>query len=195
MSTDVTDVLRSTDLLGSASAADLEAIAAASRSRTFRRGQILFTAGDPGNTLIVVISGRVKVVVRSADGGELTLTVIAPGGVFGELSVADGGSRSADAEALEECRLLFVPREVIMDLCGRAPSVAQALASSLAARTRATRPGSLSRAPVTGERDAAEPAPAEPAAGQADEGAGQDHLAKVIPLGNFDPFAEADKRW
>jgi len=93
MSTDVTDVLRATDLLSSASAADLEAIAAASRSRTFRRGQILFTAGDPGNTLIVVISGRVKVVVRSADGGELTLTVIAPGGVFGELSAADGGPR------------------------------------------------------------------------------------------------------
>ena len=128
MSTDVTDVLRTTDLLGSASAADLEAISAASRSRTFRRGQILFTAGDPGNTLIVVISGRVKVVVRSADGGELTLTVIAPGGVFGELGVADGGPRSADAETLEDCRLLFVPREVIKDLCGRAPSVAQALA-------------------------------------------------------------------
>jgi CRP-like cAMP-binding protein len=128
MSTDVTDVLRATDLLGSASAADLEAIAAASRLRTFRRGQILFTAGDPGNTLIVVISGRVKVVVRSADGGELTLTVIAPGGVFGELS--------ADAEILENCRLLFVPHEVIQDLCGRAPSVAQALASSLAASLR-----------------------------------------------------------
>ena len=136
MSTDVTDVLRTTDLLGSASAADLEAVAAASRSRTFRRGQVLFTAGDPGNTLIVVISGRVKMVVRSADGGELTLTVIAPGGVFGELSVADGGPRSADAETLEECRLLFVPREVIQDVCGRAPSVAQALANSLAASLR-----------------------------------------------------------
>lgn len=73
MTTNVTDVLRMTSLLSSASAADLEAIAAASRSRTFRRGQILFTAGDPSNALIVVISGRVKVVVRSADGGELTL--------------------------------------------------------------------------------------------------------------------------
>ena len=63
-------------------------------------------------------AGRVKVVVRSADGGELTLTVIAPGGVFGELSAADGGPRSADAEILEDCRLLFVPHEVIQDLCG-----------------------------------------------------------------------------
>ena len=136
MSTDVTDVLRTTDLFGSASDEDLEAISAASRSRTFRRGQILFTAGDPGNTLIMVISGRVKVVVRSADGGELTLTVIAPGGVFGEVSVVDGGPRSADSEALEDCRLLFIPHKVIQDLCGRTPSVAQALASAVAANLR-----------------------------------------------------------
>ena len=136
MSIDVTDILRATDLLGSASAADLEAIAAASRPRTFRRGQILFSAGDPGDTVIVVISGRVKVVVRSADGGELTLTVIGPGGVIGEVSAADGGPRSADAEVLEDCRLLFVPREVIQDLCGRVPSVAQTLANSVAALLR-----------------------------------------------------------
>ena len=136
MSTDVTDILRATELLGSAPTADLEGIVAASRSRTFRRGQVLFSAGDPGDTLIVVISGRVKVVVHSADGGELTLTVIGPGGVLGELSAADGGPRSADAEILEDCRLLFIPREVFLDLCGRVPSVARALASSLAAGMR-----------------------------------------------------------
>jgi CRP/FNR family cyclic AMP-dependent transcriptional regulator len=135
-SVEVTDILRATDLFGSVSDADIEAIAAASRSRTFRRGQVLFSAGDPGGTLIVVISGRVKVVVRSADGGELTLTVILPGGTFGELSAADGGPRSTDAETLEESRLLFVPAEMIQDLCGRVPSVAQALASSLAAGMR-----------------------------------------------------------
>ena len=56
--------------------------------------------------------------------------------MFGEVSAADGGPRSADAETLEECRLLFVPREVIQDVCGRVPSVAQALASSLAGGLR-----------------------------------------------------------
>src|SRR5215510_8881893 len=127
MDTDVTDILRATDLLGSASAADLEGVAAASRPRTFRGGQILFTAGDPGDTVIVVISGRVKVVVRSADGGELTLAVIGPGGMFGELGLADDGPRSADAETLEECRLLFVPREIIQDICGRESTAQRAL--------------------------------------------------------------------
>ena len=78
-------ILRGTDLLRSVAAEDLEAVAAAARLRTFRRGQVVFTRGDPGDSLIVVVSGRVKVVVRSADGGELTLTVIESGGAFGEL--------------------------------------------------------------------------------------------------------------
>jgi len=92
--------------------------------------------GDPSDTLILVISGRVKVVVRSADGAELTLTIIPPGGMFGEISIADGGPRSADAEALEDCRLLFVPTELIQDLCSRMPSVTQAVMSSIAATLR-----------------------------------------------------------
>jgi CRP-like cAMP-binding protein len=75
-------------------------------------------------------------VLHSADGGELTLTVIGAGALFGELSVADGGPRSTDAETLEESQLLFIPRERIQDLCARVPSVAQALTSSIAATLR-----------------------------------------------------------
>jgi len=136
MTTDVVGILRRTDLLRSVPPADLEAVAAASRVRTFRRGQVVFSTGDPGDTLIVVVSGRLKVVVRSADGGELTLTIVEPGGMLGELSVADGGPRSADAETLEECRLLFIPGETIRDICARVLPAAQALTSSIAAILR-----------------------------------------------------------
>lgn len=136
MTTDVAGLLRETHLLGSAPTADLRAVAAAARARTFRRGQVVFSAEDPGDSLIVVVSGRVKMVVRSADGSELTLTIVQAGGVFGELSVADGGSRSADAETLEESELLIVPRAAILDICSRVPSVAQALTASLAAMLR-----------------------------------------------------------
>ena len=132
----MTGALRQTSLLRSVTARDLEAVAAASRLRNVRRGQVLFTAGDPSDTLILVVSGRVKVVVRSADGAELTLTIVAPGGMFGEISIADGGPRSADAEALEDCQLLFVPNEVITDLCSRVPAVTQAVMSSLAVMLR-----------------------------------------------------------
>lgn len=136
MAIDVSGILRQTGLLRSVSAQDLEAAIAVSRLRTFRRGQVVFTRGDPGDTLIVVISGRVKAVVRSADGGELTLAIIQPGGVLGDLSIADGGPRSADAETLEECQLLLIPRETVQDICARVPSAAQALTSSIAAALR-----------------------------------------------------------
>jgi CRP/FNR family transcriptional regulator, cyclic AMP receptor protein len=136
MAIDVTGALRQTRLLRSVPDTDLEAIAAASRLRDVRRGQVLFTAGDPSDTLILVISGRVKVVVRSADGAELTLTVIQPGGIFGEISIADGGPRSADAEALEDCRLLLVPIGLIAELCSRVPAVTETVMSSLAATLR-----------------------------------------------------------
>src|SRR5499425_2930381 len=119
MAADPTDVLRHTALLGSVPDADLAALASASRVRAFRRGQIVCTTGDPGDTLIVVVSGRVKVMVRSADGGELTLAAVGPGATLGEVSVADGGPRSADVETLEDSRLLLLPREQVQDICAR----------------------------------------------------------------------------
>ena len=136
MSTDVTSILRTTTLLGTVPAEDLNALAAASRLRGYRRGQIVFTTSDPGDTVIVVVSGRIKVTVRSADGGELTLAIIEPGGLVGELGVVDGGPRSADAETLEECQLLLIPREAVRDICARVPAAAQALTNSIAATLR-----------------------------------------------------------
>jgi CRP/FNR family transcriptional regulator, cyclic AMP receptor protein len=136
MTADVKSILRQTDLLRSAPAEVIDAVATASQLRAFRRGQMVFTRGDPSDTLFVVIFGRVKVVVRSADGGELTLTIIQPGGVFGELGLADGGPRSADADALDECQLLLVPLETVQSICAREPSVAQALLNSTTATLR-----------------------------------------------------------
>jgi CRP/FNR family cyclic AMP-dependent transcriptional regulator len=136
MSVEISRILGGTSLLRSVAAEDLEAVATAARLRAVRRGQVVFTRGDPGDSLIVVVSGRVKIVVRSADGGELTLTVIESGGTLGELSVADGGPRSTDAETLEDSQLLFIPRETIRDICLRMPAAGQALTSSIAATLR-----------------------------------------------------------
>jgi CRP-like cAMP-binding protein len=136
MTTDLTQTLRRTRLLRSVSDRDLEGILAASRLRRFRRGQVIFTRNDPSDTVLVVVSGRVKVVVRSADGGELTLTIVSAGGMLGEIGVADGGPRSADAETLDDCQLLLIPRGAMEDVCARVPAAARALAGSVAASLR-----------------------------------------------------------
>jgi len=136
MPADLAAILRQTTLLGDVPEEDLQALVAASRLRQYRRGQIVFSRGDPGDSLIVVVSGRVKVVVRSADGGELTLTILPAGAVLGEISVADGGPRSTDAETLEDCRLLLIPGEAVQAVCARVPAAAQALTASVAATLR-----------------------------------------------------------
>jgi CRP-like cAMP-binding protein len=136
MAVDLASILGRTSLLRPLPAEDLAAIAAASRLRAFRRGQVVFSRDDPGDTVIVVVSGRVKMVVRSADGGALTLAVVQPGGLFGELAVADNGPRSTDAETLDDCQLLFVPREAIQDVCARVPAAAQALTTLIAVTLR-----------------------------------------------------------
>lgn len=132
MTDEIVEVLLGTSLLGQVPDADLKAIADAARIRAFRRGQVVFTAGDPGDTVVVVISGRVKVVLHSADGGDLTLTMVGPGGMLGDISVADGGPRSTDAETLEESRLLLIPQDIVREVCARVPAAANALSSSLA---------------------------------------------------------------
>jgi CRP/FNR family transcriptional regulator, cyclic AMP receptor protein len=133
---DVIAILRETSLLRSVPAEELKALADVSRLRNFRRGQVVFTRTDPGDTVIVVVSGRIKVTVRSADGAELTLAIVHPGGVLGEIGVVDGGSRTADAETLEASELLLLPRDAVRDVCARVPSAAQALTNSIAATLR-----------------------------------------------------------
>ena len=136
MAADVTITLRQTSLLGSIPEPDLVALAGVSRLRTVRKGQMVCTTGDPGDTLIVVITGRLRVVVRSADGGELVLTQIGPGGVIGEVSVADDGPRSADVETIENSSLLLIPRAAVQEACARVPAAAQALAIAIAGTLR-----------------------------------------------------------
>jgi CRP/FNR family cyclic AMP-dependent transcriptional regulator len=116
--------------------ADLERAAASSRLRRYPRGQVVFSTGDPSDSLLVTVSGRMKVVVRSADGGELMLAVVEPGSVIGELGVIDGGVRSAEAETLEATEVLVVPREVVLDLQRRFPVVTESLLAIVAASFR-----------------------------------------------------------
>jgi CRP/FNR family transcriptional regulator, cyclic AMP receptor protein len=136
MAVDVTGVLRQTALFRSVPAEELADLVASSRLRTLRRGQIVFTTGDPGDALIVVVAGQLKIVVRSADGVELTLTFLGPPGTLGEVSIADGGPRSADAETVIDSQLLFVPRQAVRAVCARVPAAAEALSVAIAANLR-----------------------------------------------------------
>jgi CRP-like cAMP-binding protein len=76
---------------------------------------VLLRRGDPGNTMLIVVSGRVKVIATSLRNTELLLSIVERGQVFGELSVLDGRERSADCVALTNVTMLSLDRQAVLD--------------------------------------------------------------------------------
>jgi len=76
---------------------------------------VILHRGDPGDTMLIVVSGRVKIKATSQRDTELLLSIVERGQIFGELSVLDGRERSADAVALTNVTLLCLDRKSILD--------------------------------------------------------------------------------
>src|SRR3954452_21945830 len=136
MQPDVLAELRRTSLFASARDDQLRQLADRAYTRRLAAGQILFTEGEPSEHVYVRRSGRVRIVVTSPHGDELTLTVLGPGDTFGELSVIDGSPRSAAAEALEPVELLAAGAAEARHVLEREPPILLAAAAELAAMVR-----------------------------------------------------------
>jgi len=116
--------------------ADVASLAAHLRRRRYARGEVVFLRDDPGDSLFIVKSGVIRIVLTSPEGKEITLAVRGPGDFFGELALLDGEPRSADAVAQEPAELLLLEREDFLALVDDRPSVAVALLKVLSKRLR-----------------------------------------------------------
>jgi CRP-like cAMP-binding protein len=125
-------------LFSGLSAEERAAIAAQARIRTFRAGETVFNLGSPGDYMMALLSGTIRISVPSPDGKELVLTLIQPGEVFGELAVLDGKERSADAIAETECTLAMLYRHDVLSFFQRNPSAWLKLVEVLCQRLRRT---------------------------------------------------------
>ena len=114
----------------------LERLAASMRSRRFRRGEVIFHIGDPGDALFVIVSGEVKISLPSETGDEAILATLRPGDVFGELALLDGAPRSASASALMPTETVILPRERFRELIATETGVRDALLASIAGELR-----------------------------------------------------------
>lgn len=102
------------------------------------RGAMIFQKGDPGDSMMAVIRGRVKICCHSMDGKELVLSIINKGGLFGEIALLDGEPRTADAVALEETDLLVLDRSQLMPVLTARPDLAFRIIGVLCKRLRTT---------------------------------------------------------
>jgi CRP/FNR family cyclic AMP-dependent transcriptional regulator len=105
-----TAVLKSVPLFASFPDEQLRMLVTVVTRRSAPRGSTIMAAGDVTDSLYIVISGRLKVMMGDADGKEVILTIIGPGEFFGEMGLIDDNPRSASVVAIEPCELLSVTK-------------------------------------------------------------------------------------
>jgi len=91
---------------------------------------------EPGDSMFVIMSGRVKVVIFGENGREVTLSLLRPGDSFGEMSLFDGEARSANCIALEPTTMLVLGRDDLLRHLGAHPRTAVNLLGEMARRLR-----------------------------------------------------------
>ena len=121
------------DLLEADDRRELEARAG---HRRFKVGSTLMHEGAPGAEVVLVLTGRVKVTVTTADGREIVLGFCGPGELIGDLAVIDEESRSGTAEAMEPVEALAVAAPDFRALIDRSPGFASAVLRNLVRRFR-----------------------------------------------------------
>jgi CRP/FNR family transcriptional regulator, cyclic AMP receptor protein len=131
-------ILRRSALFARLDDSDSDAILAHATVARYAEGNQIFAKGDPGNSMMAVLKGRVMISTPSLDGRQVVLTVFRDGDVFGEIALLDGKERTADATAMTECELLVVPRRSLLSLLERRPDLCVSLMVVLCERLRRT---------------------------------------------------------
>jgi CRP-like cAMP-binding protein len=99
--------------------------------------KIILRQGDPGDSLYMLTSGRVRAFVKNAQGKQTPLADLAEGAFFGEMSILTGKPRSASIVAVTDCELLELDRATLDRIVASHPHVMDVLKEFARARSRA----------------------------------------------------------
>ena len=133
---EIVELLGSTQLFGSLEEADRHAVAEEMREVGFDASQVIFARGDAGREIFLVVKGRVRLSVLTAEGRELSFAHAEPGAIFGEIAMLDGGPRSADATAVNKVTALSLSKPAFKRLVDTLPVVGEAAIRFLCSRVR-----------------------------------------------------------
>jgi CRP/FNR family transcriptional regulator, cyclic AMP receptor protein len=134
--THVEDVLRRAPLFEALSEQDASALRSGISTVHLNRGERLFSEGDTGDKLYIILSGKIKLTKAAPDGRENLLSVHGPGEMFGELSLFDPIPRTSSATAVTNAELAGVAHEDLRSWLTTRPEVAMHLLQALAKRLR-----------------------------------------------------------
>jgi CRP-like cAMP-binding protein len=138
MALSVQTILERNRLFRGLSAATIQQIAALAIRRPYEPDAIVFSQGDPGDSLYGVVTGKVRISASTREGKEMFLNIMEPGDTFGEIALLDGNPRTATATTTAACELMIIPRAQFLALLQREPTVAIHLLQLLCQRIRWT---------------------------------------------------------
>ena len=131
-------LLRKIPLFSELSDAELDIALETSIEHRYANRTIVLQRGDEGDHMLVVCSGKVRVIIQGADGRELILRDFGSGHYVGELSVFDDLPRAATIQTIEKSTLLRLQREPLMKLIEHSPPFAKKVIANLSRRLRET---------------------------------------------------------
>ncbi len=117
---------------------DRASLAARASLRAFPAGTVIFRQGDPGDSLHIIVEGRVNIVAAASGGDETTVALMGPGDCFGEFALVDGLPRSASAVTAIATRTFVVTRDAFVEWVTERPAAALAIMETLSVRLRKT---------------------------------------------------------
>ena len=131
-----TAVLKNVPMFASFHDEGLRLLATVVTRRSVTRGTTIMAAGDLTDSLYIVISGRLKVMMSDADGKEVILAILGSGEFFGEMGLIDDAPRSASVVSLESCELLCVTKRDFKRCLEESFEMAMAVMRGLVRRLR-----------------------------------------------------------
>ena len=115
-----------------------EALCGLMETQHFNKGETVFAAGDAGDSVYIVREGNVQVYIENYEGHKIILRENLKGDVFGDISLLDGGPRTATAVAVEDTETLSVDRDSLLALITKYPHAGLDLLTVMGRRLRAT---------------------------------------------------------
>jgi CRP-like cAMP-binding protein len=106
--------------------------------RRFAAGETIFLMDTPGDSMMAILEGSVRISVPSPDGKEIVLALLHAGEVFGEIALLDGKGRTADARGMSACSVAVLDRRDVLAFFERHPHAWPKLVEMLCDRLRRT---------------------------------------------------------
>jgi CRP/FNR family transcriptional regulator/CRP/FNR family cyclic AMP-dependent transcriptional regulator len=130
------DLFREVPLFADLEDSDLDSLIAVATRRKFAKDSVIFFEHDPGDSLFMILSGRVKVTILSDDGREIILSVLGEKDFFGEMSLLDNEPRSATAIAMEDTEVVILHQKEFLSIVEKRPRILVLLLAVLSSRLR-----------------------------------------------------------